>query len=124
MNRKSLSRIAGLAVVFFFLGFAAFAAGNTVLEFWSWNNEGSYPVVHADAQARFEKDHPGVTVKRDYISYAEYMVKLKAVLSGEEAPDVFQIPWAGEYPELAYTGRVYRTTNGLQLKEGIFIPSQ
>jgi len=30
----------------------------------------------------------------------------------------------GEYPELAYTGRIYRTNRGFQLKEAIFIPSQ
>ncbi len=63
-------------------------------------------MVHKDAQMRFENDHPGVTVQREYISYSEYLVKLKAVLSGEEAPDVFQIPWAGEYTELARSGKL------------------
>jgi raffinose/stachyose/melibiose transport system substrate-binding protein len=122
MKRMSLSKVVGLAAVFILLGFAAFAA-DTVLEFWSWNNEGSYPVVHADAQAPFEKDHPGVTVKRDYISYTEYMVKLKAVLSGEEAPDVFQIPWAGEYTELARSGKIVPLTEHLKKGFPAFFPN-
>ena len=116
-------RIWCVAAAFLFLAFGAFAAGNTVLEFWSWNNEGSYPVVHADAQARFEKDHPGVTVKREYISYTEYMVKLKAVLSGAEAPDVFQIPWAGEYTELARSGRILPLTEHLKKGFPTFFPN-
>jgi raffinose/stachyose/melibiose transport system substrate-binding protein len=123
MNRKTLSKVLGLTAVFLFLGFATFAAGNTVLEFWSWNNEGAYPVVHEDAQSRFEADHPGVTIKRDYISYGEYMVKLKAVLSGEEAPDVFQIPWAGEYPELARSGKLLPLTDALKKGFPAFFPN-
>ncbi|TFG59600.1 MAG: extracellular solute-binding protein, partial [Spirochaetales bacterium] len=74
----------------------------------------SYPVVHEDAEKRFEADHPNVDVKREYISYTEYLVKLKAVLSGEEAPDVFQIPWAGEYTELARSGKLLPLTAPLK----------
>lgn len=81
------------------------------LEFWSWNNEGAYPVVHEDAEKRFTADYPNVTIKREYISYSEYLVKLKAVLSGEEAPDIFQIPWAGEYTELARSGKLLPLTD-------------
>lgn len=93
------------------------------LEFWSWNNEGSYPIVHEDAEKRFMADHPNVTIKREYISYTEYLVKLKAVLVGEEAPDVFQIPWAGEYTELARSGQLLPMTD--YLKDGFpeFFPS-
>jgi len=114
MRRRTLVMIVGLAAAFFLLGFNV--AADTVLEFWSWNNEGHYPAVHEDAQNRFQADHPGVTVNRQYISYGDYMVKLKAVLSGEEAPDVFQIPWAGEYPELARSGKIMPLTN--ELKKG------
>ena len=88
-------------------------AEEIVLEFWSWNNEGSYPIVHEDAEKRFMADYPNVTIKREYISYTEYLVKLKAVLSGEEAPDVFQIPWAGEYTELARSGKLLPLTDAL-----------
>ncbi len=91
-------------------------AEKITIEFWSWNNEGDYPFVHEDAEKRFESDHPDVDIKREYISYAEYMVKLKAVLVGEEAPDVFQIPWAGEYTELARSGKLLPMTG--QLKSG------
>ena len=94
-----------------------------VLEFWSWNNEGSYPIVHEDAEMRFERDNPNVDVKREYISYTEYLVKLKAVLSGDVAPDVFQIPWAGEYTELARSGKLLPLTD--HLKQGFpeFFPN-
>lgn len=95
---------------------ASAAAEKIVLEFWSWNNEGSYPVVHEDAEKRFEADYPNVDVRREYISYTEYLVKLKAVLSGAEAPDVFQIPWAGEYTELARSGKLLPLTD--ELKKG------
>ena len=123
MKRTLILKVLGLSAVFFLAGFMAFAAGNTVIEFWSWNNEGAYPVVHQDAQARFEKDHPGVTIKRDYISYGDYLVKLKAVLSGEEAPDVFQIPWAGEYTELARSGKILPLTERLKKGFPTFFPN-
>jgi len=122
MKRTLIPKVLALSVVFF-LAAIAFAAGDTVLQFWSWNNEGSYPAVHQDAQARFEKDHPGVTVNREYISYGDYMVKLKAVLTGEEAPDVFQIPWAGEYTELARSGKIRPLTEDLKKGFPAFFPN-
>ena len=33
---------------------------------------------------------------------------------GEEAPDVFQIPWAGEYTELARSGKLLPMTGPLK----------
>jgi len=99
------------------------AAAPITIEFWSWNNEGAYPKIHEDAEKRFMADYPNVTIKREYISYTEYLVKLKAVLVGEEAPDVFQIPWAGEYTELARSGQLLPMTDNL--KEGFpeFFPA-
>lgn len=98
-------------------------AEEIVLEFWSWNNEGAYPVVHEDAEKRFMADYPNVTIKREYISYTEYLVKLKAVLSGEEAPNVFQIPWAGEYTELARSGKLLPLTDALGNDFPVFFES-
>jgi len=99
------------------------AVEEIVLEFWSWNNEGAYPIVHEDAEKRFMADYPNVTIKREYISYTEYLVKLKAVLSGEEAPDVFQIPWAGEYTELARSGKLLPLTDALSNEFPVFFES-
>jgi len=99
------------------------AAEPVTLEFWSWNNEGAYPMVHEDAEKRFMADYPNVTIKREYISYAEYLVKLKAVLSGEEAPDIFQIPWAGEYTELARSGKLLPLTDILTDNFPEFFPN-
>lgn len=84
------------------------------IEFWSWNNEGAYPKVHEDAEKRFMAKYPNVTIKREYISYADYMVKLKASLSGGQAPDIFQIPWAGEYTEIARSGKLEPMTDYLK----------
>jgi raffinose/stachyose/melibiose transport system substrate-binding protein len=123
MNRAAFPKVLGFAAAFFFAGFLVLAAGNTVIEFWSWNNEGSYPIVHEDAQKRFEAAHPNVSIKREYISYGEYMVKLKAVLAGAEAPDVFQIPWAGEYPELARSGKILPLTDALKKGFPAFFPN-
>ena len=120
MKRIPSLKVLGLVTTFLFLGFMGFAQN---IEFWSWNNEGAYPVVHEDAQKRFEADHPGVTVKREYISYSEYMVKVKAVLAGGEAPDVFQIPWAGEYPELARSGKIVPLTDYLKKGFPQFFPN-
>ncbi|MCL4417756.1 MAG: extracellular solute-binding protein, partial [Actinobacteria bacterium] len=90
------------------------AAEPITLEFWSWNNEGAYPKVHEDAEKRFMAKYPNVTIKRDYVSYADYLVKLKASLAGGQAPDVFQIPWAGEYTELARSGKLEPMTEYLK----------
>jgi raffinose/stachyose/melibiose transport system substrate-binding protein len=84
------------------------------IEFWSWNNEGAYPKVHEDAEKRFMAKYPNVTIKRNYISYADYMVKIKAALSGGQAPDIFQIPWAGEYTEIARSGKIEPMTDYLK----------
>jgi raffinose/stachyose/melibiose transport system substrate-binding protein len=115
--KKSIVLTLFITVCFLFVlsnsSFAAEKAKKTV-EFWSWNNEGSYPIVHEDAETRFEKANTGVDVKREYISYAEYMVKLKAVLAGGTPPDVFQIPWAGEYTELAKSGKLVPLTDHLK----------
>ncbi len=136
MNQKTAATVLAAAVLVFFAAFAAFAGGGkesssaagsapakTVIEFWSWNNEGSYPIVHEDAEKRYEADHPEVDIQREYISYSEYLVKLKAVLSGEEAPDAFQIPWAGEYTELARSGKLVPLTEYLKKGFPQFFPN-
>jgi len=135
MKRTVFFKILGLGALFFLVGLVVFATGtkestgtaaakqNVTLEFWSWNNEGAYPAVHEDAQKRFEKDHPNVTIKREYISYADYLVKLKAVLAGGEAPDMFQIPWSGEYTELARSGKIVDLTEYLKKGFPDFFPN-
>jgi raffinose/stachyose/melibiose transport system substrate-binding protein len=136
MKRKDAAVVLAVTVLALFVAFGAFAGGaketpggagtapaKTVIEFWSWNNEGSYPIVHADAQKRYEADHPNVEIRREYISYSEYLVKLKAVLSGEEAPDAFQIPWAGEYTELARSGKLVPLTEYLKKGFPQFFPN-
>ena len=135
MKRKYTAIVLAAAVLSLLVAFGAFAGGGkeatpragsaakTVIEFWSWNNEGAYPVVHEDAEKRFEAAYPHVDIRREYISYTEYLVKLKAVLAGQEAPDVFQIPWAGEYTELARSGKLVPLTEHLKKGFPAFFPN-
>lgn len=90
------------------------AAQATTLEFWSWNNEGAYPRVHEDAEKRFTAANPGVAIKRQYISYGDYLTKLKAAIAGGAPPDIAQIPWAGEYRDLVNSGELRPLTEDLK----------
>ena len=80
------------------------AAESITLEFWSWNNEGAYPVVHEEAEALFEADYPNVDVVRTYTPFADYMTNLRAAIAAGEPPDVAQVPWTGEYTDLVNGG--------------------
>jgi len=79
-------------------------AESITLEFWSWNNEGAYPVVHEEAEAQFEADFPNVDVVRTYTPFADYMTNLRAAIAAGEPPDVAQVPWTGEYTDLVNGG--------------------
>ena len=81
-------------------------AESVTLEFWSWNNEGAYPVVHEEAEALFEADYPNVDVVRTYTPFADYMTNLRAAIAAGEPPDVAQVPWTGEYTDLVNGGAI------------------
>ena len=81
-------------------------AESVTLEFWSWNNEGSYPVVHEEAEERFEADYPNVDVVRSYTPFADYMTNLRTALAAGEPPDIAQVPWTGEYTDLVRNGQL------------------
>lgn len=76
------------------------------LEFWSWNNEGSYPVVHEEAEERFEAENPDVDVVRTYTPFADYMTNLRTAMAAGEPPDIAQVPWTGEYTDLVSNGQL------------------
>lgn len=82
------------------------AAEPITLEFWSWNNEGAYPVVHEQAEERFEAAFPHVDVVRTYTPFADYMTNLRAAIAAGEPPDVAQVPWTGEYTDLVNGGAI------------------
>ena len=82
------------------------AAESITLEFWSWNNEGAYPVVHEEAEAHFEADFPNVDVVRTYTPFADYMTNLRAAIAAGQPPDVAQVPWTGEYTDLVNSGQI------------------
>ncbi|MCY3661543.1 MAG: extracellular solute-binding protein [bacterium] len=85
---------------------AAAAVDPITLEFWSWNNEGAYPVVHEQAEERFEAAFPHVDVVRTYTPFADYMTNLRAAIAAGEPPDVAQVPWTGEYTDLVNGGAI------------------
>ncbi|MFO1539127.1 MAG: ABC transporter substrate-binding protein [Chloroflexota bacterium] len=90
---------------------AALAQDATAIEMWSWNNEGAYPLVHEDAQARYEADHPGSTVTRTYIPYGDYVAKFKSAVAAGEPPCIAQIPWAGEFRDFVNSGELLPLTD-------------
>ena len=52
------------------------ATAATVLEFWTWNNEGDYVKIDEAAVARFEAAHPEVTVKVTYTPYGLSLIHI------------------------------------------------
>ncbi len=76
------------------------------VEVWSWNNEGAYPIVHEQAEKRFEEDCPNVDIVRTYTPFADYMTNLRAAIAAGEPPDVAQVPWTGEYTDLVNSGQI------------------
>ena len=82
------------------------ATAATVLEFWTWNNEGDYVKVDEAAVARFEATHPEVTVKVTYTPYGDYMTKLKAALAAGQPPAIFQVPWDSGFRDLVTSGKL------------------
>lgn len=94
-------------------GPAAIAQEGTTIELWSWNNEGAYPLVHEDAEARFEAANAGVDVVRNYTPYGEYITKFKAAVAADEPPCIAQIPWAGEFRDFVNSGELVPLTEAI-----------
>ena len=90
------------------------APEEVTLEFWSWNNEGAYTDVHAAAEERFEADNPNVDVERTYTAFGDYMTNLRSVLAAGAPPDIAQVPWTGEYTDLASNGQLASLANDFE----------
>jgi len=80
------------------------AQAQTVLEYWTWNNEGDYVKVDESAVARFQAAYPDVTIEVSYVPYADYMTRLKAALAANQPPDIFQVPWDSGFRDLVTSG--------------------
>lgn len=80
------------------------AAEKVIIELWSWNNEGDFPNMLAEVEKRFKEDYPNFELKAEFISYADYVVKLKSVIAGGEVPDIVQVPWGGEATDIIKSG--------------------
>jgi len=111
-GRRALAAVAGTALAASVLvAPAAQAQDGAAIEMWSWNNEGAYPLVHEDAQKRYEAEHPGSTVTRTYIPYGDYVAKFKAAVAAGEPPCIAQIPWAGEFRDFVKSGELLPLTD-------------
>ncbi|MFN8619110.1 MAG: sugar ABC transporter substrate-binding protein [Chloroflexota bacterium] len=89
-------------------------AQDTTIEMWSWNNEGAYPVVHEDAQKRFEAANPGVKIARTYLPYSDYLTKFKSSVAAGAPPCIAQIPWAGEFRDYVTSGALIPLTDAVK----------
>lgn len=92
----------------------ASAQDPVAIEMWSWNNEGAYPVVHEDAQKRFEAANAGVTVTRTYLPYSDYVTKFKSAVAADAPPCIAQIPWAGEFRDFVNSGELVPLTDAIK----------
>lgn len=91
----------------------AAAQDPVTIEMWSWNNEGAYPLVHEDAQKRFEADNAGVTVTRTYLPFSDYVTKFKSAVAADAPPCIAQIPWAGEFRDFVNSGELIPLTDAI-----------
>ena len=129
-HRSGAWRVAAMAAVVLAgslaLAPAASAQDPNVIEMWSWNNEGSYPLVHEDAIKRYEAANPGgPTIKRGksvcgdacgvtYLDYTTYLTKFKAAVAGGAPPCIAQIPWAGEFRDYVNSGALLPMTDAVK----------
>ena len=105
MTLSKTMALASLAAMLL-AGSAMTAQAETVLEYWTWNNEGDYVKVDEAAIARYQAAHPDIKVQVTYVPYADYMTKLKAALAANQPPDIFQVPWDSGFRDLADSGKL------------------
>lgn len=65
----------------------------TVLRFAWWGGAGRHEAT-LKALALFERRHPGVRVKAEYMGFNGYLERLTTQIAGGSEPDVMQINWA------------------------------
>lgn len=64
-----------------------------VLRFSWWGGSGRHEAT-LKAIALFEREHPGVRIKAEYMGFAGYLERLTTQIAGRSEPDVMQINWA------------------------------
>jgi raffinose/stachyose/melibiose transport system substrate-binding protein len=111
--KRSTAAAVGMALTGSLLLVPAASAQDTVIEMWSWNNEGAYPVVHADAEARFEEANPGIDIERRYIPFADYVPLFKTSAAGDAPPCIAQIPWSGDFTDFVGSGELVPLTDSI-----------
>jgi raffinose/stachyose/melibiose transport system substrate-binding protein len=85
-----------------------------VLRMWSWNNEGDYPKVFELIIERFERDHPDVEIKIQWIPYTDYNEKLKASIAAGDYPEIVEIHPGSPMYSLYKAGELRALTQDLK----------
>lgn len=75
------------------LPLAAYAQAPTVLRFSWWGGAARHEAT-LKAIALFERRHPGVKIKAEYMGFNGYLERLTTQIAGRSEPDVMQINWA------------------------------
>jgi raffinose/stachyose/melibiose transport system substrate-binding protein len=99
------------------------APAKKVLRLWSWNNEGDYPKVFELMIDRFEKKHPDVEVKIQWVPYTEYNEKLKASIAAGDYPEIPEIHPGSPMYSLFQAGELLPLTKELKTGFPKFFPS-
>ncbi len=68
-------------------------AGETEIRFSWWGGAERHEATLA-AIRQFEQDHPGITVKAEYMGWNGYLERLTTQIGGGSAPDLMQMDWA------------------------------
>lgn len=75
------------------LSLPAWAQDTTVLRFSWWGGAGRHEAT-LKAIAAFERRHPGLKIKAEYMGFNGYLERLTTQIAGRSEPDVMQINWA------------------------------
>lgn len=75
------------------LALPARAQDTTVLRFSWWGGAGRHEAT-LKAIAAFERRHPGLKIKAEYMGFNGYLERLTTQIAGRSEPDVMQINWA------------------------------
>jgi multiple sugar transport system substrate-binding protein len=82
--------VALLTVALFMVGFATYAA-DTVVEFWTTDNEPDRVAVYEAVAARFMAENPGIVVKIVPIQEADIGQRISTAMAANKLPDIVRM---------------------------------
>ena len=81
------------------------------IKIWDWQVMENYMAAFKEIIGLYEKAHPNVTIERKTYAEGEFQKQIKAALSGNEAPDLFQIKGGLQTTEYYKSGILYDFTD-------------